>query len=410
MTAQISTTRRSQLAEIMKDGESVVLFANPAANLEKFSQDCNFLYLTGLNYPDLIYIAEKKNGSFSDILFIERSNPEREVWDGKKLQSIEARDLSGIERISYLDDFYTTLTGVCSTTKHLYSNLGNVAINKPLSYAMFMLEPVRQRYPHIVIDQINNLITPLRKVKSEWEIMQLQKAIDITGKGIMDIWESATVGMMEYELEAMLFYRMQKSGVQRWGFAPIVAAGINAATLHYGQNECRIEQGELVLLDVGASYNGYSADITRCFPISGTFSDRQKQIYAIVLKVQKSIIEMIKPGVLLSELNRATRQMLIEELMGIDLISAPEEIGKYYMHYVGHFLGMDTHDVGGREAVLEIGNVITIEPGVYISEERLGVRIEDDVLITRDGYCVLSQNIPKEIDDIEAIRKVALNQ
>jgi Xaa-Pro aminopeptidase len=270
---------------------------------------------------------------------------------------------------------------------------------------MFRLLPVRQRYPQIAIQCVTEIMTPLRKVKSDWEIQQMQRAIDVTGKGIIDIMQSAQPGMMEYELEATLFYRMQRSGLKHWGFAPIIAAGINAATLHYEKNECQIAAGDLVLMDVGADNNNYSADITRCFPISGTFSERQTQIYSAVLRVEKEIISMVKPGVELMTLQTKTRELIANELITLGLISDPSEVTKYYMHGVSHFLGMDTHDLGGRSATLEVGNVITVEPGIYIPEERLGVRIEDDVLVTEEGYCVLSQNIPKEIAEIEDILK-----
>lgn len=409
MTPDVTLPRREKLAEILTDGENLILFANTQGKLEKFSQDNNFLYFTGLNHPDLIYVAGKSNGKFNDMLFIERSDPEREVWDGKKLSSEEATQISGIKRVKYLDEFYPVLSSMSPMMNRIYSNLGFVSLSRPMSYPMFMLEPLRVRHPQIEIKQVNDLAAPLRKIKDDWELLQLQKAIDITGKGIMDVMETAKAQMMEYELEAMLFYRMQRSGVQNWGFAPIIAAGVNAATLHYGKNECMIQSGDLVLMDVGASYNNYSADITRCFPISGTFSDRQKQIYQCVLDTQKEIISMIRPGVLMSTLNITTRDLLAEKMIGIGLIDNADQISTYYMHGVSHFLGMDTHDLGGREAVLEAGNVITVEPGIYIPEEKLGVRIEDDVLVTADGYCVLSQNIPKEIDEIQEIRRAILS-
>ncbi|MDP2173843.1 MAG: Xaa-Pro aminopeptidase [Candidatus Cloacimonadaceae bacterium] len=409
MTPDVTLPRREKLAERLNDGENIILFANSKGELEKFSQDNNFLYFTGLNHPELIYTAGKFGGKFNDMLFIERSNPEREVWDGKKLTADEATQISGIKRVKYLDEFYAVLSTMCPMMKKIYSNLGFVSLTKPMTYPMYMLEPLRIRHPQIEINQVNDMAAPLRKVKDDFEILQIQKAIDITGKGILDAMESARAQMMEYELEAMLYYRMQRSGVQHWGFAPIIAAGINAATLHYGNNDCLIEVGDLVLMDVGASYNNYSADITRCFPISANFTSRQRQIYQSVLDVQKEIISMIKPGVLLSTLNITTRDLLAEKMISIGLIESADQIEKYYMHSVSHFLGMDTHDLGGREAVLEIGNVITVEPGIYIPEEKLGVRIEDDVLVTEDGFCVLSQNIPKEIDEIEDIRRNALS-
>jgi len=211
--------------------------------------------------------------------------------------------------------------------------------------------------------------------------------------------------MMEYELEATLFYRMQVNGLQAWGFAPIIAAGINAATLHYEKNNCRIGENELVLMDVGADCNGYSADVTRCFPIGKRFTARQKQIYSLVLDVQKKVIAAVKPGVKLSELNDITKKGLAEGLIALNLIDSEDQVGRYYMHSVSHFLGLDTHDLGGREAVLEEGNVITVEPGLYLPEENLGVRIEDDVLVTKTGHKVLSAKIPKEIKDIEKLRR-----
>jgi len=410
VSAEITGIRREKLANLLADGENIIVFANSQDKLSKFTQDNNFLYLTGLNYPELIYVAGKFGGRFNDMLFIERSDPERIVWEGKKLTAEEAIESSGIKRVKYLDEFYNVLSGMSPMIKSIYANLGFVPLTKPMTYPMFMLEPLRNRHPQIQIKQLNDLIAPLRKNKDSWEIQQLQKAIDITGKGIVDVMESATSSMMEYELEAMLFYRMQRTGVKNWGFAPIIAAGVNAATLHYEKNECRIEAGELVLMDVGASYNNYSADITRCFPIGASFSERQKQIYSLVLDTQKRVIDMIKPGVTMADLNQATTTFLAEGMLAIGLIDNTDDVTKYYMHSVSHFLGMDTHDLGGRNATLEPGNVITVEPGIYIPEEKLGIRIEDDVLVTETGYCVLSQNIPKEISEIEEIRQNALRK
>lgn len=405
MKAEIVSPRRENLLGSLADMDAVVLFAAREAKLEKFKQENNFLYLTGIEAPNAIYFGYKTAKTNVEYLFIQRSDPEREVWEGKKMSKEEAATESGIARTHYLDEFEAILSLYCPSINRIFSNIGVQALDAPLSYAMYRLQPVKERYPQIAIQCITEVISPLRKVKSEWEIMQLQKAIDVTGKGILDIWENAESGMMEYELEAMLFYRIQKSGLKHWGFAPIIASGINAATLHYEKNECQIGANDLVLMDVGASYMNYSADISRTFPISGKFTERQKAVYEAVLRVQKEIIAMIRPGVQLMSLQIKTRELIAEELKGLGLIEDASEVVKYYMHGVSHFLGMDTHDVGGREAVLEEGNVITVEPGIYIPEESLGVRIEDDVLVTADGYCVLSQNIPKEVSEIEEILK-----
>ena len=348
----------------MANGEACIIFANQAENLRKFSQDNNFLYFTGLKIPNAILVLIKSADAVQEMLFIERGIPEREVWDGKKMTKDEAQEISEIRRVLYLDEYDATMSMWCPMLNKIHANIGFVALDQPLNYALYRLEPLRIRFPQIQIADITPLITPLRKVKDAWEIEQMQKAIDITGEGILDIIRQARASMYEYELEAMLFYRMQRSGAHHWGFAPIIASGINAATLHYGQNNCRIEEGQLVLMDVGAAYNNYSADITRCFPVSESFSDRQRQIYQLVLDVQKEIIEMIKPGVSLMDLQVKTRELLAESALAIGLIKDLDEITRYYMHGVSHFLGLDTHDLGGRNDILEVVNVIKVEPGI----------------------------------------------
>lgn len=410
MNAEITTPRREKLAALLAEKEAVIVYAATETNLEKFKQDNNFLYLTGLLTPDAVLFIYKGTPIATEYLFIQRNDPAKEVWTGRKMSVEEAKEISGIEQVLFLDEMPELLSRYCPAIKKLWANIGDQSLTKPVSTQLQRLKPIRKRYPNIVIDSLTELVTPLRKIKSEWELMQLQRAIDITGKGIMDVLEGALSGMMEYELEAMLFYRMQRMGVKHWGFAPIVASGVNAATLHYEKNECRIESNDIVLMDVGAGYMNYSADITRCFPISGSFTERQKHVYSVVLDVQKQIIEMIKPGVELSDLNIKARDLLAAGMIELGLIENAADYFKYYMHSIGHFLGMDTHDLGGRSATLEAGNVITVEPGIYIPEEKLGIRIEDDVLVTEAGYCVLSQNIPKEIQELEEIRKSALGK
>ena len=245
----------------------------------------------------------------------------------------------------------------------------------------------------------------LRAYKDEWEISQMVRAIEITGKGIRRIYKNAEVGMHEYELEAMYLYEVYKNGLKHIGFKSIVAAGKNATTLHYEKNRAKIQKGDLVLLDIGALCNNYSADISRTFPIEQKFSQRQKDVYSGVLSVQKAIIDMVKPNVKISDLQNRTKELLRDVLYDLKLIKNDEELSKYYMHGVSHHLGMDTHDIMPRDSILEAGNVITVEPGLYIPEESIGVRIEDDILVTENGHKNLSAMIPKEIDELEEFRK-----
>jgi Xaa-Pro aminopeptidase len=243
---------------------------------------------------------------------------------------------------------------------------------------------------------------PLRSVKTKWEIEQMQKAIDITGDGIKNIFKKSKIGMMEYELDAILKYEINRNGLKHIGFKSIIASGKNAATLHYEQNDSKIGKDEMALLDVGAACNGYSADISRTFPVSGKFTKRQKEVYSEVLAINKKIIKMVKPGIGMKELNEKTVELIQKSLIKLKLIKDKKDYRKYYMHSIGHHLGMDTHDLGARDSVLEVGNVITIEPGIYIPEEKIGVRIEDDILVTKTGYKNLSENIPKEINELES--------
>lgn len=410
MNAEITKPRRVALAELLENKQAVLVFAKmEQEGIEKFTQDNHFLYLTGLAIPDAVFCLLKVQEKVSEYLFIQRGIPEREVWDGRKMTREEAKELTGIDSVNFLDEFYSSLSSVCPVLNKVWSNIGNPAINRPFSYAQFMLHPMQKTFPGIEIENLNNLIRPLRSVKTSWEIQQLKTAIDLTGQGFINVLKQAEVGMMEYELEAILYYQLQKRSVQQWGFAPIIASGINATTLHYKQNNCQISENEVVLMDIGASYLNYSADITRCFPISGSFSSRQKEVYTEVLNIQKEIIDMIKPGVGLTQLNEKTCELIQNSLLRLGLITEKEHFRRYYMHSVSHHLGMDTHDLGARDSILEAGNVITVEPGIYIPEENLGIRIEDDIVVTEDGCLNLSASIPKEIPEIEKIRQEALS-
>ena len=408
MNAEITKPRREAMANAMEINQMTIVFAKlESEGIEKFSQDNHFLYFTGLNIPEAVLCVLKTPNKVTECLFIQRGIPEKEVWDGKKMTAKEAAEASGVDTIMYLEDFYPTLSSYCPSINKVWANVGTPVLNRPLSHALFMLEPMRKIYPNIIIENMNTLVRPLRAVKSDWEVEQLQRAIDLTGQGIVNIMKQAKAGMKEYELEAILYYELQKNGVQRWGFAPIIAGGINAATLHYKQNNCVVEESDVVLLDVGASYLNYSADITRCFPVSGTFSPRQKEIYAEVLAVQKEIILMMKPGVGMTALNEKTNELIQQACIRLGLIEDPKDFRRYYMHSIGHHLGLDTHDLGARDSILEAGCVITVEPGIYIPEEGIGIRIEDDILITETGNRNLSINIPKEIDQIEKIMRDA---
>lgn len=402
MSIDLLQTRRKKLAENLHNNEMLVIFAAPEPVYPRyFLQEKNFYYLTNLEIPNAIFMLAKKNNKTIVQLFIERNDPQMVVWVGEKMSLEKAAKISGIDKVTYTDQFEKSYLATASNMKKCYFNYKFTILQEPLDKAKQFINQTRAHLPALSYDNIYELIRPLREKKDKWEIEQLRTAIDATANGIDSIMKKAKAGMMEYELEALLNYEALKTGLRHMGFKSIVAAGHNAATLHYIDNNCEIGKNDMVLLDVGAACNNYSADISRTFPVSGTFTERQRQVYAEVLNIQKTIIDMIKPGVTMKELNKKTVDMITAALKKLGLIKEDKEYKKYYMHSVGHHLGLDTHDIGKRDATLEPGMVITVEPGIYIPEEDIGVRIEDDILVTENGYENLSAAIPKEIKEVE---------
>ncbi|MBN2828876.1 MAG: aminopeptidase P family protein [Candidatus Cloacimonetes bacterium] len=409
MNKEMYVNRRDKALKSLEPGQAVLIFANPQpGGIYHFIQEKNFLYFTGLNLPNAILIMANWGKTSSSFLFIDRNIPEMIVWEGEKMHKEEATELSGIESVFYLDEFERIISGYAVSLKTVYTHSFQIALGNPLTRAAMWIQQLRTHFPHLSFDGLGKVVTPLRSVKEPWELEQMQKAIDITGQGIRKIMDNSQVGMMEYALESMLYHEMLSNGYRHWGFRPIIAGGHNATTLHYEDNDCVVEKDVLVLLDVGASCNGYSADITRTYPIAKKFKKRQLDVYKAVLETQETVIGMIKPGVSMTELNETAVKILTKAMLKLKLITDEKDFRRYYMHSIGHHLGLDTHDVGARDSVLEVGNVITVEPGIYIPEESLGVRIEDDILVTETGYRNLSINIPKAPKALEEIRAAAL--
>ncbi len=406
---QFFVNNRKKLAEGLSDQSVLILFAGEAPHQSadayyKYYPNLNFYYLTGIDKPQMILMMRKSGEKLEEMLFLEEADPVREKWEGKRMSAEEAKAVSGIEDVKYIDQFKRTFhfLMIGDEQKYVYLDLERRVLDGPLTKAQSFAKWAVDQFPYLSIEDIYHPICQLRTFKSEQEIEQIRKALDITDKGIQNMMTNVKPGMTENELEAHFDFSLKSSGVKHHAFHSIVASGKNATILHYEDNNQPIGDNDLILVDLGAKYKYYSADISRTFPATGKFTDRQKTLYNIVLKALKETTEMIKPGIEFTELNRHTKKVLTEECKNIGLIAEDSEISKYYYHGVSHFLGLDTHDVGKYNGlVLKPGMVFTVEPGLYVEEEGIGIRIEDNVLVTEDGYENLSEDIIKTVEDIE---------
>jgi len=401
---------RSRFMETIENNSMVILFAGKSPKktgdeLYQFTPNRNFYYLTGIKEEEHIILLSKINNVVSEKLFLMELDLDKELWNGKTLRDNEGKDISGIKDVVYMKDFYPNINKLINGALdiNLYLDLERESIEEIDSIANIFAREIKDKYPQVAIKSLSGKIAPLRMIKSEQEIVEMQKAIEITIDGVKSLMKNAKAGMKEYELEAYFDFECKTKGVKDFAFTTIAAAGKNAAILHYVDNNSEIKDGDLLLFDLGAQWNCYNADITRVFPVNGKFTDRQREVYDAVLRVNKAVIERIAPGVDSKELNLWAKDLIADECIKLGLIKEKGEVSKYYWHSIGHNLGLDTHDLGmhGREFIFKEGIVFTVEPGIYISEENIGIRIEDDILVTKDGCEVLTKNMIKEISEIE---------
>lgn len=414
MEKMVYSEHRSALMNKIDNNSIVILFAGNAPKktgdeVYQFTPDRNFYYLTGISEENHIVVLSKFNNEISEKLFLKEIDLAKEMWNGKTLRDFEAKEISGIEDTVYMNEFYGYLNRLIKGAEeiNLYLDLDRQNYFEEDSNGNKFAEVFKGKYPQVIIKNVSSNITPLRMIKSKSEIAEMQRAIDITIDGVESLMKNAKAGMKEYELEAYFDFICKINGAKDFAFRTIAAAGKNATTLHYVENNSEIKNDDLILFDLGAQWNFYNADITRTFPVGGKFTDRQKQVYEAVLRVNKAVIEKIKPGVVYKELNAWATDLIAEECIKLGIIKEKKDVSKYYWHSIGHNLGLDTHDVEpqGRNFVFEEGMVFTVEPGIYISEESIGIRIEDDVLVTADGCEVLTKGMMKEVSEIEAFMK-----
>ncbi len=375
-----------------------------------FFVDRNFYYLTGIERENMILVLRKnyKNEIFEE-LYIEPYDEVLAKWVGGRMRADEATEISGIQTVLSVEDFSGRLNSLMESNRglgkyHIYLDLWRHQQGQADTPAHTLAATIQNRYPAVAIEEIFGDLAAMRAVKSEAELDLMRKAQTTTCNAIIAMLRHAQPEMNERELEGAFDFSLKKQGVRDHAFTSIVAGGSRATTLHYDNNDQIVHDGEMVLIDLGAAEGNYSADISRTFPINGKFTQRQKELYNTVLEAQRIVMANAKPGMTTMQLNQMVIDYYESRLDALGLRKDGKGVRDYYYHNVSHSLGLDTHDIcTDRERTLQPGMVITVEPGLYVAEEGIGIRIENDVLITEDGIIDLSAEIPRTVEEIEAI-------
>ena len=429
--------RRPQLAEFMRRMEPDSVAIIPAAREVtrshdteyRFRQDSDFYYLTGFREPDaLAVVAPGREKPFT--LFVRPRDREKEIWNGRRAGVEGAKELYGADEAFPVEEFDAKLIELLDGARTLYYRLGgsNPELDQTVIRQLARMRALgwRKVRPPQTITDPGALIHEMRLIKSADEIALMHRSADIAAEAHREAMRAARPGMREYEIDALIEYVFRRSGAAAPAYNSIVGSGANATILHYVDNDAELRDGDLLLIDAGAEYEGFASDITRTFPVNGRFDDAQRDIYQLVLDCQEECIRMVKPGVTLDEMHKRSVEILTDGLVRLGLLKGEpeklieeEQYKKFYMHRLGHYLGMDVHDAGayhvdGRPRPVEPGMVMTVEPGLYVAEDAedvpdkyrgIGVRIEDDVLVTPEGFDVLTAKAPKQVEEIESLMK-----
>jgi Xaa-Pro aminopeptidase len=426
---------RPQLAEFMRRMEPDSVAIIPAAREVtrshdteyRFRQDSDFYYLTGFREPDAVaVVAPSRAERFT--LFVRPRDRERETWTGRRAGVEGARGRYGADAAFPVEEFEGRLAELLDGARTLYYRLGggNPGLDQTVIGQLARMRALgwRKARPPQTITDPGVLLHEMRLVKTDEEVALMQRAADIASEAHREAMRAARPGLKEYEIDALIEYVFRRSGAAAPAYNTIVGAGANATILHYIDNETELRDGDLLLIDAGAEYEGFASDITRTFPVNGRFTRAQRDIYQLVLDCQEECIRMTRPGVTLDEMHQRSVEILTEGMVRLGLLKGEveklieeEQYKKFYMHRLGHYLGLDVHDAGayhleGQPRPVVPGVVMTVEPGLYVAEDAeeipdqyrgVGVRIEDDVLVTAEGYRVLTEKATKQVEEIEAL-------
>ncbi len=404
--------RRQTVFDRMADNSIAVLYSGIEHHVSADEYDLftaqanrNFFYLTGLRRDKMALVLDKAAAEPKTTLFIEEADPSMERWYGRKVTVDEAKELSGIDNVRFIDELDGALdmimtredvyTAYFDTYRHQKEDLPDYNVVKANEF--------KTAYPGVSIRNLFPFVAEQRMQKDEDEIALTKEAVKLTDTALKNVLANLKPGMFEYEAQADFEYSIRRNGAEWTAFPTIAGSGMNGTMLHYDTNQDMMEDGSLLLMDLGARVRGYNSDITRTYPVNGKYTERQRQVYDIVLEANRTVLKEAKPGMTTVDLNNICKKVLAAGCIRLGLIEKEEEISRYYMHGVSHHLGIDVHDVTvDLNKKLRPGAIISDEPGLYIDEWEIGIRIEDDLLITEDGAVCLSEEIMRDADEIEA--------
>ncbi len=419
--SQLFIQNRKNFKEHIKPGSIAIFFSNDimptnADGAMGFKQNSDLLYLSGIDQEEtiLIIFPDAKDNKHKEILFVRETNETIAIWEGEKLNQQKASEISGISTIYWTHQFEQILKTLIYQAEHIYLNT-NEHLRKYIETETAQdrwNKKIMQQYPLHKYKRSAPVLFKLRAIKSAIEVELIQHACNITEKGFRRILQFVQAGVQEYQIEAELTHEFMQHRSRGFAYSPIIASGKNACILHYTENNQVCKNGDVILIDAAAEYANYASDMTRCIPVNGRFTKRQKEVYNSVLFVLKEATKLLRPKMTFEKYNQEVGKMMTEELLKLKLLTKKEvkaqmpenpAYKKYFMHGTSHFLGLDVHDVGFFYEPMQAGMVFTCEPGVYIPQENLGIRLEDNILITQNGQLNLMQNIPIETGEIEEI-------
>lgn len=411
--------RKNVVGEMAKNSLAILVshdeYPRCGDTTHPFRQNSDLLYLCGIDQEEtfLTLAPWHSNPEYREILFIKNPSPEKITWFGHRLSKQQASEISGIKTVMFVEEFEGVLNNLMMSAEHVYLHIPEDPRIKPTfpTHEVRFAQQLKADYPLHDYRRLAPILYPLRVVKSPEELSTMKKACDITRKMFERALQAIQPGKYEYEIEAEMVYEVIRNGATTHSFAPIVASGADTCILHYIKNDKMMQDGDLLLMDFGAEYANYAGDCSRTVPVNGKFTPRQKQVYQAVLSIYKETIPKFKPGMTIHKINDFVFKRMDEELIKLGLYTqhdvdtqdpASPCFKKYYMHNTSHFIGLDVHDVGQRDWVFQAGNVLSCEPGIYIAEEGIGVRIETDVVVG-DTPIDLMAGTPVEVEDIERL-------